>query len=176
MLKLLDLVDESFNLLSPLAVGCFLVASVYLCSATYGALTVMQVFGFHEGFEFLETRNPLQLSVMLPTIPVLLISSRFIDWQEPVLNYLHKKLEMQSTDLVPRPNSNSTLRQICGGLLLPTIAVLLGEVLCFKVKAKYERCLYGGLLYFGLKSVSKIYYELKKETRKKDRDVVNYKV
>lgn len=49
-----------------------------------------QVVGHREGLEMMESADPLVLLVLLPTIPVTLISAKMYNWEDSVLLFLRK--------------------------------------------------------------------------------------
>lgn len=75
------------------------IAVVALCwtSITYGAITVLQVMGFNEGMSFLENVQPFALMMGLPAIPVSLIMSQMIRWDDLILTL------MRNESLSPTP-------------------------------------------------------------------------
>ncbi|KAA3671047.1 uncharacterized protein DEA37_0004515, partial [Paragonimus westermani] len=83
---ILESVDSKTRVLSCYFAGGLVVGSVYWSAVTYGAITVMQVLGHHQGLQVMENMNPLALLVCLPTIPICLILAKAIPWE----NFLQK--------------------------------------------------------------------------------------
>lgn len=71
-------------------------------------------------------------------------------------------------------NNISTTRVLCGALLLPSIASLIGRVFFKNVNNNLHRALLGGLTFIAVKGVLKIYFKQKLFIRKKQRKIVDY--
>lgn len=179
LIKICDLIDEIISLLSPFAAGGFVAAAFYLNCGTFGAICVMQIFGYNEGWNLIKNSNYYGLALTLPSIPVALIFSRYVKWHEAILKYMtieKRRNESQIDQNQPARNRSSLtfMRKVAGALLLPTISILFGELVCHGVQTKYQKRIMGGLVYLGIKGLTKIVYEKKKITREKERDIQNY--
>ncbi|CAF4528556.1 unnamed protein product, partial [Didymodactylos carnosus] len=73
-------------------------------------------------------------------------------------------------------NSNpaSLTRLICGGLILPTIATIIGKFLFQRVHSNFQRTLLGGIAFIVTKGVAKIYYKQCQYIREAHREILNY--
>lgn len=71
-------------------------------------------------------------------------------------------------------NNISTTRVLCGALLLPSIASLIGRVFFKNVNNNLHRTLLGGLTFIAVKGMLKIYFKQKLFIRKKQRKIVDY--
>lgn len=95
-----DMFEKCVAKSCPFVAGGILVGSAYWIGVTYGAITVMQVLGHKEGLSLMERADPLFLLIGLPTIPVMLVLSRFIKWQDIILtlwrNHSHKLFGTES--------------------------------------------------------------------------------
>lgn len=89
--NVLEGVDTLVRRVSPLLTAGLIVGSLYWTAVTYGAITILQVVGYHEGFKLMDETDPLLLLVALPAIPVTLVLSRMIRWEELVLKLIQAK-------------------------------------------------------------------------------------
>lgn len=190
----LEAIDTLIRRSSPfLAAGVF-VGSLYWTAVTYGAITVLQVLGHDEGLEILECTDHVFLMVALPAIPVCLVLGRMIRWEDYILRHLQnrqrKNFRLLSLILpIPEDESNqqaeqqvrnnisdtlSTTRVLCGALLLPSVASIIGRVFFNNVNNNLHRTLLGGLAFIAVKGVFKIYFKQKQFMRKKQRKIVDY--
>uniref|UniRef100_A0A452HJA1 E3 ubiquitin-protein ligase MARCHF5 n=1 Tax=Gopherus agassizii TaxID=38772 RepID=A0A452HJA1_9SAUR len=150
-------VDQILSRASPFAMAGIVVGTVYWSAVTYGAVTVMQVVGHKKGLDVMERADPLFLLMGLPTIPVMLVLGRLIRWEDYVLRVWRKyssKLQALQA-LVPgigrqvspgllaesRPQSDhlSLSRTLCGALVFPTVASLVGRLLFRRVDSSLQR-------------------------------------
>lgn len=192
----LEAVDTLIRRSSPfLAAGVF-VGSLYWTAVTYGAITVLQVLGHSEGLEILEATDHIFLLVALPAIPVCLVLGRMVRWEDYILRYLQNRQRknyrmlslilpipddeghnQQSDNQAARNNISDTLsttRVLCGALLLPSIASIVGRVFFNNINNNLHRTLVGGLAFIAVKGVFKIYFKQKQFIRKKQRKIVDY--
>ncbi|UYV67350.1 hypothetical protein LAZ67_5000312 [Cordylochernes scorpioides] len=190
---ILDVTDRMFYKVCPyLAAGLFL-GSVYWTAVTYGAVTVMQVLGHKEGLGAMEQTDPLFLLVGLPTIPVMLILGKMLRWEEyvlrlfcrysariPLLKYLLSS-EQSDTERIERVETHNVLsdpisatRTLCGALVLPTLATLVGRVCFSSVSSNLHRAALGGLTFVAIKGLFKIYLRKKQFHRQRERRILNY--
>ncbi|EDO48805.1 predicted protein [Nematostella vectensis] len=151
LLQAIENMDRIVNKVCPFAAAGIVVGSLYWSAVTYGAVTVMQVLGHKDGLEVMEKADPLFLLVGLPTIPLTLILGKMIRWEDHVLRFWRRHLSKLSfmsfflpklksdsdvgymrepAEATPLSDPVSATRVLCGGLILPTIATLVGKV-CF---------------------------------------------
>ncbi|KAM8720500.1 hypothetical protein ACLKA7_006530 [Drosophila subpalustris] len=174
------------------AVSAFL-GSVYWTAVTYGGITILQVFGQQRGMEIMERGDPIFLLVGLPFIPVALILTRLIRWEDAVLRLWHnrhiivRKLPLvnwlcdarsdAAADLaapsVPEEPINFA-RIFCGAIILPSVATLVGNVLYRNMATPLHRTLLGGLTFIGVKGILKIYLRQKQYLNKTRRHIIDY--
>ena len=149
LLQAVEDMDKFINKVCPFAAAGVLVGSLYWSSVTYGAVTVMQVLGHKEGLEVMEKADPLFLLVGLPTIPLALILGKMIHWEDHLLRMWRRHVSKMSAlsyflprlaspvtgvplrePAEPTPLSDpvSATRVLCGALIMPTIATLIGKV------------------------------------------------
>jgi len=159
MVVTLDSLEKLTQRISPIMFGGLCVGSLYWSCITFGAVTLMQTVGQEKGQVIIERADPLFLIVSLPLVPVGLVLSRMIRWEEPVLKTLRRVVPkvpilrnlLPAFNYVPdanRPNltqhggaggPHSTIppitnpvcvtRTICSGLMFPSAAVFLGWAL-----------------------------------------------
>lgn len=150
----------SFILASPLAAITCIVGSIYWSAVCFGAFTVMQVLGKESGKTMIEQSDPVVLLVGLPSIPVALILSKLIRWEDqllklwyknnfrfPLLGYIlgkpaEKPVEFTEHNLLSRDAMNDPIaicRNFCGALILPTAATFFGSLLFANIKSNFNR-------------------------------------
>lgn len=195
---LLDAMEEITHKICPFITGGVLLGSIYWIAITYGAVTVMQVVGHREGLEMMESADPLVLLVLLPTIPVTLISAKMYNWEDSVLLFLRKycakipalayilpfgNVEGDRGAVVTGPtnnqnqNSNSHLsptRIFCSALLLPTISTIIGKIFFRSIQNNLHRTILGGLTYITIKGALKIYHKQMLYIRHSSRKILDY--
>lgn len=192
--RILDTIDRIICKACPFIAGGLLVGSVYWTAVTYGAVTIMQVLGHKEGLNVMEKADPLIMLIGLPTIPVMLMLGRLIRWEDAVLKFWRKhstKLPLMNlifnlsgdSEYLPRTpamayTSNSDpvsfTRDICGGLILPTIATIFGKLLFQRINSNFQRSIIGGIAFIGLKGILKMYYKQQQFLRQAHRQIKNY--
>lgn len=192
--RILDTIDRVICKACPFIAGGILVGSVYWTAVTYGAVTIMQVLGHKEGLNVMEKADPLIMLIGLPTIPVMLMLGRLIRWEEAVLKFWRKhSTKLPLMNLIFNPNGNSEYlprtpavayasnsdpvsftRTICGGLILPTIATIVGKLLFQRINSNFQRSIIGGIAFIGLKGIFKIYYKQQQFLRQAHRQIKNY--
>nr|XP_016942104.1 E3 ubiquitin-protein ligase MARCHF5 [Drosophila suzukii] len=184
-----------------LAAGMFM-CCVYWTAITYGAITVIQVMGQKRGLELMESE--VFLLVGLPFIPVGLVLSRLVRWEDAILKAMRSRynifrklpffhwagepdtggdlgdLSDSSNNLPPLQNAPTMTdplyvsRLFCGAVFLPTLATAVGN-LCFRsLEDPLQRTIYGGMTYIGVKGLLKIYLRQKLYIRRRRRRIVNY--
>ncbi|XP_063389356.1 E3 ubiquitin-protein ligase MARCHF5 [Cydia fagiglandana] len=195
---LLDAMEEITHKICPFIAGGVLLGSIYWIAITYGAVTVMQVVGHREGLEMMESADPLVLLVLLPTIPVTLISAKMYNWEDSVLLFLRKycakipalsyilpfgNVEGDRGAIVSGPsnpanaNSGSHLsptRIFCSALLLPTISTIIGKIFFRSIQNNLHRTILGGLTYITIKGALKIYHKQMLYIRHSSRKILDY--
>ncbi|XP_044317031.1 E3 ubiquitin-protein ligase MARCHF5 [Drosophila rhopaloa] len=182
-----------------LAAGVFM-CCVYWTAITYGAVTVFQVVGQRRGLELME--NEVFLLVGLPFIPVGLVLSRLVRWEDAVLRVMRSRYNIlrklpffswagePETDLAALGGSSSSLiplhnipaisepinisRLFCGAVFLPTVATAMGNLFFKGMEDPLHRTILGGISYIGAKGLLKIYLRQKLYVRRRNRRIVNY--
>lgn len=197
--NVLEGIDTLVRRVSPLLTAGLIVGSLYWTSVTYGAITILQVTGYHDGLKLMDNTDPMMLLVALPAIPVTLILSRMIRWEDVVLKLIqarHARLrkfplislilpvadldeETLSMAAANSPVSQSSdplsvPRILCGGLLLPSIASLCGHAFFDSIQNNLHRTLLGGLTFIIVKGALKIYFKQKQFKRKKQRRILDW--
>ncbi|XP_016951666.1 E3 ubiquitin-protein ligase MARCHF5 [Drosophila biarmipes] len=182
------------------AAGMFM-CCVYWTAITYGAITVIQVMGQKRGLELMESE--VFLLVGLPFIPVGLVLSRLVRWEDAILKamrsrynflrklpLLHWAGEPESGDLGALSESSNSLpplqnapaltdplyisRLFCGAVFLPTLATAVGNLFFRSLEDPLQRTIYGGMTYIGVKGLLKIYLRQKLYIRRRKRRIANY--
>ncbi|KPJ19163.1 E3 ubiquitin-protein ligase MARCH5 [Papilio machaon] len=194
---LLDALEEITHKISPFIAGGVLLGSIYWIAITYGAVTVMQVVGHREGLEMMESADPLVLLVLLPTIPVTLISAKMYNWEDSVLLFLRKycakipalayilpfgNVDSERSALVSGQTTNannsdshlSPTRIFCSALLLPTISTIIGKLFFRSIQNNLHRTILGGLTYITIKGALKIYHKQMLYIRHSSRKILDY--
>ncbi|XP_041369060.1 E3 ubiquitin-protein ligase MARCHF5-like [Gigantopelta aegis] len=188
---MMDIADKIIYKMCPFVAGGIFVGSVYWTAVTYGAVTVMQVLGHKEGLNVMERADPLFLLIGLPTIPVMLILGKMVRWEDyvlklwrkhsaklPLLNYLFpdecSRLSRIPAETVPLSDPISATRVLCGALILPTIATIVGKLMFGSVQSNFQRTLLGGIAFIAIKGVLKIYYKQHQYMRQANRVILDY--
>lgn len=188
--------QDVIRLCSPFVAATAFLCSVYWTAVTYGGITVLQVFGQQRGLELMERGDPFFLLIGLPFIPVGLILSRLIPWEDALLRLWHnrhnivRKLPLinwlfgipamsDAGDLVLPPamvpdEPVDFARIFCGAILLPSISTLMGNVVYRNLPAPLHRTLLGGLTFIAVKGVLKIYLRQRQFLHKSRRHIVDY--
>jgi len=158
VLVMIDYGERAINKMAPVAAAGAVVGSLYWSAVTFGAVSVMQVLGHKEGFQVMESADPLFLLVALPTIPLGLILGKMIRWEDYILQvwrehspkwWLLQKLfgggeENNVPIRQPIENNNqidfiNSTRVLCGALMLPTFATAVGNYFFKKVESPLKR-------------------------------------
>ncbi|XP_045556685.1 E3 ubiquitin-protein ligase MARCHF5 isoform X2 [Salmo salar] len=152
----LDLADRLISKACPFTAAGIMVGSIYWTAVTYGAVTVMQVVGHKEGLDVMERADPLFLLIGLPTIPIMLILGKMIRWEDYVLRFWRKysnKLQILNSifpgigcpvpripaEASPLADHVSATRILCGALVFPTIATIVGKLMFSSVNSNLQR-------------------------------------
>ncbi|KAF2363115.1 Zinc finger RING-CH-type, partial [Trinorchestia longiramus] len=180
LMMFLDCMNAFIYRVCPFVASGVVIGSCYWVAVTYGAITVMQVLGYHEGMALLESADPLVLLVGLPTIPVFLILGKMVRWEDKVLRLLRasvRKLPFlryilpgfrgdgesstegtTSTTAVISDPINAT-RVLCGALSLPTFSTITGRAFFPSCSTTLNQTLLGGLAFLLVKGLFKVYYK-----------------
>ncbi|QQP36299.1 E3 ubiquitinprotein ligase MARCH5like [Caligus rogercresseyi] len=180
--RLLDSTDQFVERLCPILTGGICFASAYWSCVTYGAITVMQIYGHRKGMYLMESVDPLVLLVTLPLVPLGLCMGKMVRWHEPIISFLRIVVpktplvrtilpsfaEPSSQDALAASSSSSTpvasdpisiTRVIVGALFLPAVSSLLGSTIFRSADLSHlQKTLCGGITYVTLKGALKIYH------------------
>ncbi|XP_043940323.1 E3 ubiquitin-protein ligase MARCHF5-like [Protopterus annectens] len=189
----LQQIDRFLSKMSPFAAAGVVVGTVYWSAVTYGAVTVMQVVGHKKGLDVMERADPLFLLMGLPTIPVMLVLGKMIRWEDYVLRMWRKysnKLQIISSMVsavstghpVPRVPAEASYqsdhvsisRILCGALVFPTIANLVGRLMFRRVTSNLQRTVLGGIAFVAIKGALKVYFKQQQYLIQANRRILNY--
>ncbi|XP_008322951.1 E3 ubiquitin-protein ligase MARCHF5 [Cynoglossus semilaevis] len=183
----LQQVDRALSRASPFASVGVVVGTVYWSAVTYGAVTVMQVVGHKKGLNVMERADPLFLLMGLPTIPVALVLGKMVRWEDYIMRLWHRYSYKRSfhaggSHYLPRfpgegPGQGDHLsvsRTLCGALIFPTVASLMGRLLFQRVQSDLQRTVLGGIAFILIKGVLKVYYKQQKYIVQAKRKILNY--
>ncbi|XP_041826756.1 E3 ubiquitin-protein ligase MARCHF5 [Melanotaenia boesemani] len=183
----LQQVDRALSRASPFAAVGVVVGTVYWSAVTYGAVTVMQVVGHKKGLYVMERADPLFLLMGLPTIPVLLVLGKMIRWEDYIVRLWHKysykrqPLSGSGGYLIRGPVNGagagdhlSVSRTLCGALVFPSIASLVGRLLFRRVSSNLQRTILGGIAFVVIKGVLKVYFKQQQYIIQTNRQILNY--
>ncbi|KAF7661210.1 hypothetical protein LDENG_00266330 [Lucifuga dentata] len=183
----LQQVDRFLSRASPFAAVGVVVGTVYWSAVTYGAVTVMQVVGHKKGLYVMERADPLFLLMGLPTIPVVLVLGKMIRWEDYVVRLWQKysyrrQLPPDNNRYLPRipidgPSAGDHLsvsRTLCGALILPSIASLVGRLLFRRVSSNLQQTVLGGIAFVVIKGVLKVYFKQQQYIVHSNRHILNY--
>lgn len=183
----LQRVDGSLSRASPFAAVGVVVGTIYWSAVTYGAVTVMQVVGHKKGLYVMERADPLFLLMGLPTIPVALVLGKMIRWEDYIVRlwqryYYKASLPPGSSRYLPRvpgdgPGAGDHLsvsRTLCGALIFPTIASVVGRLLFRRMSSSLQRTVLGGIAFVLIKGVLKVYFKQQQYLIQANRHILNY--
>ncbi|XP_033957061.1 LOW QUALITY PROTEIN: E3 ubiquitin-protein ligase MARCHF5 [Pseudochaenichthys georgianus] len=187
----LDLADRFISKAGPFAAAGIMVGSIYWTAVTYGAVTVMQVVGHKEGLDVMERADPLFLLIGLPTIPVMLILGKMIRWEDYVLRLWRKycnKLQILNSifpgigcpvpripaEASPLADHVSATRILCGALVFPTIATIVGKLMFSSVNSNLQRTILGGIAFVAIKGAFKVYFKQQQYQRQAHRKILDF--
>ncbi|XP_060064945.1 E3 ubiquitin-protein ligase MARCHF5-like [Ylistrum balloti] len=191
MVYIMDVADKIIYKMCPFVAGGIFIGSVYWTAVTYGAVTVMQVLGHKEGLNVMERADPLFLLIGLPTIPVMLILGKMVHWEDyilrlwrkysaklPFFNYLFSDECSKNTripaETAPLSDPLCATRVLCGALILPTIATIVGKLMFGSVQSNFQRTLLGGIAFITIKGALKIYYKQQQYQRQANRIIMDF--
>lgn len=187
----LDLADRLISKACPFTAAGIMVGSIYWTAVTYGAVTVMQVVGHKEGLDVMERADPLFLLIGLPTIPIMLILGKMIRWEDYVLRFWRKysnKLQILNSifpgigcpvpripaEASPLADHVSATRILCGALVFPTIATIVGKLMFSSVNSNLQRTILGGIAFVAVKGAFKVYFKQQQYQRQAHRKILNF--
>ncbi|CAJ1069929.1 E3 ubiquitin-protein ligase MARCHF5 [Xyrichtys novacula] len=181
----LQQVDRALSRASPFAAVGVVVGTVYWSAVTYGAVTVMQVVGHKKGLYVMERADPLFLLMGLPTIPVVLVLGKMIRWEDYIVRLWQRFVyrgKLQPGRYLPRvsmdgPGSGDHLsvsRTLCGALIFPSIANLVGRLLFSRMNSNLQRTILGGIAFVFIKGVLKVYFKQQQYIIQANRQILNY--
>lgn len=184
---LLQHIDRSLSRASPFAAVGVVVGTIYWSAVTYGAVTVMQVVGHKKGLYVMERADPLFLLMGLPTIPVALVLGKMIRWEDYIVRlwqrYCYKaSLPPGNSHYLPHvpgdgPGAGdhmSVSRTLCGALIFPTIASIVGRLLFRRMSSSLQRTVLGGIAFVLIKGVLKVYFKQQQYIIQANRHILNY--
>ncbi|XP_038589803.1 E3 ubiquitin-protein ligase MARCHF5 [Micropterus salmoides] len=180
----LQQIDRALSRASPFAAVGVVVGTVYWSAVTYGAVTVMQVVGHKKGLYVMERADPLFLLMGLPTIPVLLVLGKMIRWEDYLVRLWQRysyKGKLGTSRYLPRvPDGAGTgdhvsvSRTLCGALIFPSIASLVGRLLFRRMPSNLQRTVLGGIAFVLMKGVMKVYFKQQQYIVQANRHILNY--
>ncbi|XP_033844954.1 E3 ubiquitin-protein ligase MARCHF5 [Periophthalmus magnuspinnatus] len=183
----LQQIDGALTRISPFAAVGVVMGTAYWSAVTYGAVTVMQVVGHKKGLCVMEQADPLFLLMGLPTIPVLLVLSKMIRWEDYIVRLwqrysYNRNCPAGSSHMPPRvpvdgPSSGdhiSVSRTLCGALIFPSVASLMGKLLFHRVSSNLQRTALGGIAFILIKGALKIYFRQQQCLVQVNRYILNY--
>lgn len=181
----LQQVDRALSRASPFAAVGVVAGTVYWSAVTYGAVTVMQVVGHKKGLFVMERADPLFLLMGLPTIPVLLVLGKMIRWEDYIVRlwqrYIYKRsASSDGSGYLPRLRAEgpgdhmSVSRTLCGALIFPSVASLVGRLLFRRVSSNLQRTILGGIAFVLIKGVLKVYFKQQQYIMQANRHILNY--
>lgn len=193
ILYILELYDAILSQSSALGTIIIAFGSIYWCAVSYGAFTVMQIYGQERGKLTMESFDPITLLLGLPSIPFFLILGKLIKWEDQLLrlwkNY-HDKIPLlgwltgtpggmvrESADkiLFNRDNDpNAGVRIFVGALLLPTMSSIFGKIFFSSIQSPIKRTIIGGVCFIAAKGFARIVLRQQQYIRHSKRRVLNY--
>lgn len=195
LVYIIELYDKILYGTSPFAAATIVIGSIYWSAVSYGALTVLQVFGQDEGKAIMEGADPLMLLIGLPSIPFMLIIGKLFRWEDqilrlwkhhyqkvPWLGYVigepaHDVRESAEKILLGRDSYSdpiSSTRLFCGALILPTVSTLFGRFFFSSVQSHFKRSILGGMTFILAKGLIRICLRQQQYIRHSKRKVMNY--
>ena len=115
----------------------------------------------------MEQSDPLFLLIGLPTVPVMLVLGRLVRWEEALLGFLNRNVprmplvkqllpsfhiasngstrqmhqSAQSGEVPPFSDPVSATRVLCGALIFPSMAVMMGKLFFHPLRSNLQRTL-----------------------------------
>ncbi|KAJ3605188.1 hypothetical protein NHX12_027238 [Muraenolepis orangiensis] len=176
-------VDKTISRVSPFAAVGVVVGTVYWSAVTYGAVTVMQVVGHKKGLSIMERADPLFLLMGLPTIPVMLVLGKMIHWEDYIVRLWHRYsgLQIRGRPMRRVPLEGtltrdhlSVSRTLCGALIFPSVASLVGRLLFQRFPSSLQRTVLGGIAFLLIKGTLKVYFKQQQYLIQTNRQILNY--
>jgi len=191
LMSLIQVMDDFVYKICPVVAAGATVGIIFWAASSYGAFTILQIFGEEEGLSMLEHTDPLALLLFLPVIPTALIIMKMVRWEDYLLTFLRRGSKYpvlrhilpsvaysdvmgQRVDIVPQPSDICSTRVFVGGLVLPTIAKIFGDVFFHTESSCLKKCILGGLSFIAIKGVLKMYYKQKTYIQQSQRRVLNH--
>ncbi|MEQ2261434.1 E3 ubiquitin-protein ligase marchf5 [Xenotaenia resolanae] len=139
----------------------------------------------------MERADPLFLLIGLPTIPVMLILGKMIRWEDYILRLWRKySNKLQIFDKIfpgigcpvpripaeasPLADHVSATRILCGALVFPTIATIVGKIMFSSVNSNLQRTILGGIAFVAIKGAFKVYFKQQQYLRQAHRKILNF--
>uniref|UniRef100_A0A2H6MV79 E3 ubiquitin-protein ligase MARCH5 n=2 Tax=Micrurus carvalhoi TaxID=3147026 RepID=A0A2H6MV79_9SAUR len=140
----------------------------------------------------MERADPLFLLMGLPTIPVMLVLAKMIRWEDYVLRVWRKysnKLQILHSwvpgtsrpipsiplaELRYQSDHLSISRTLCGALVFPTIASLVGRATFRRVNSNLQRTILGGIAFVAIKGALKVYFRQQQYLIQANRRILNF--
>uniref|UniRef100_A0A1B6D7M9 E3 ubiquitin-protein ligase MARCHF5 n=1 Tax=Clastoptera arizonana TaxID=38151 RepID=A0A1B6D7M9_9HEMI len=191
LVRLLDSIDFAIYKVCPFFAAGMVIGAIYWTAATYGAVTLMQVYGHKEAVKAMQGVDVLVLLVGLPMIPIVLILGKMIKWEDALLGFVRRHSQKipilrhvlpsqvqvgyrSQTTLPPLTNSVSATRVFCSALLLPTVATICGKVFFDHLPSNLQKTCMGGLAFLAVKGLLKIYHKQQEYIRRSQRKILDY--
>ncbi|XP_056875116.1 E3 ubiquitin-protein ligase MARCHF5 [Takifugu flavidus] len=182
LVHFLQQVDGALSRASPFAAVGVVVGTVYWSAVTYGAVTVMQVVGHKKGLYVMERADPLFLLMGLPAIPVVLVLGKMIHWEDYIVRLWQKLYYRGNGGYLPRVAGDGRIardhfpvsRTLCGALIFPSIASLVGRLLFRQMPSNLQRTILGGIAFVLMKGALKVYFKQQQFISQVNRQILNY--
>ncbi|CAB1318733.1 unnamed protein product [Coregonus sp. 'balchen'] len=147
----LQQVDSALSRASPFTAAGVVVGTVYWSAVTYGAVTVMQVVGHKKGLDVMERADPLFL-----------------------LMGIGRPLPRVPADAGNGGDHLSVSRTLCGALIFPSVASLVGRLIFSRVPSSLQRTVLGGIAFVVMKGVLKVYFKQQQYLIQANCHILNY--
>jgi E3 ubiquitin-protein ligase MARCH5 len=160
----------------------------------FGLLTAAQMLGPSEGVALLEARLISGLMIQCFSLSTLLLELRLLRWENLLLEgwrALDSRFPRIGQFLGPPPDAcldqdwvfadaleaysfPSLPRHVCGVMVLPTVATIVGGLLFPKVTSNLRRSLLGGLTFVAVKGVMRVYQRQQQSVLKPKPRVIDH--
>ncbi|KAH8289406.1 hypothetical protein KR054_004605 [Drosophila jambulina] len=153
----LNRLDKEYERLCPSVLMGIMSGTVYFSGVSYGALTLLELSGNEVVLQLLQ-QDPILMMILLPSVPMLLLMSRRIRWDDVLVRWLRRRqrrrvppeqINEQGEPLPGAPLDDAYFEELeqhqgeveatehlggvtpgfCAALSLPSIAGLLGQTL-----------------------------------------------
>lgn len=199
VLRTFDYIDQFLNVSGTMATVGFLIAGAYWCAMSYGVLSILQIYGKDEGAAIVRNTSILVSATLLPCIPIILISSRFIRWEKTVekcfpscfqyKSSVYNKKSQHEVDERYDNNEEDELencrllkkfRLVVGGLALPSLAVAVDKLILRNLTGSDQspsivRTTMIGLAFVTVKGFAKMIYRQQKSMDEENKSIQDYK-